>query len=225
VKLLVIEDDVRMAGLLRRGLALEGWAVDVVGDAVDARHAVLSTPYDAVVCDVGLPGPESGLDWCRWLRREDIWTPVLMLTARSDVRDRIEGLDCGADDYLGKPFAFGELAARLRALLRRGETERPTVLTNGDLVLDPASHQVHWAGHVVELSPRELALLDYFMRRPGDVLRRTEILDHVWDYAYDGTSNVVDVYVRYLRVRLSSAGAPDLIETVRGVGYRLKALG
>jgi two-component system, OmpR family, response regulator len=225
VKLLVIEDDVRMAGLLRRGLALEGWAVDVVGDAVDARHAVLSTPYDAVVCDVGLPGPESGLDWCRWLRREDIWTPVLMLTARSDVRDRIEGLDCGADDYLGKPFAFGELAARLRALLRRGETERPTVLTNGDLVLDPASHQVHWAGHVVELSPRELALLDYFMRRPGDVLRRTEILDHVWDYAYDGTSNVVDVYVRYLRVRLSAAGAPDLIETVRGVGYRLKALG
>ena len=225
MKLLVIEDDVRMAGLLRRGLALEGWAVDVVGDAVDARHAVLSTPYDAVVCDVGLPGPESGLDWCRWLRREDIWTPVLMLTARSDVRDRIEGLDCGADDYLGKPFAFGELAARLRALLRRGETERPTVLTNGDLVLDPASHQVHWAGHVVELSPRELALLDYFMRRPGDVLRRTEILDHVWDYAYDGTSNVVDVYVRYLRVRLSAAGAPDLIETVRGVGYRLKALG
>jgi two-component system OmpR family response regulator len=165
------------------------------------------------------------LDWCRWLRHEDIWTPVLMLTARSGVRERIEGLDCGADDYLGKPFAFGELAARLRALLRRGETERPTILTNGDLVLDPASHQVHWAGQVVELSPRELALLDYFMRRPGDVLRRTEILDHVWDYAYDGTSNVVDVYVRYLRVRLSAAGAPDLIETVRGVGYRLVALG
>jgi two-component system OmpR family response regulator len=225
VKLLVIEDDVRMAGLLRRGLGLEGWAVDVVGDGVDGRHAVLSTPYDAVVCDVGLPGDESGLDWCRWLRHEGIWTPVLMLTARTGVRDRIEGLDCGADDYLGKPFAFGELAARLRALLRRGETERPTALSNGDLVLDPASHEATWAGRSVELSPREFALLDYFMRRPGDVLRRSEILDHVWDYGYDGTSNVVDVYIRYLRTRLSAAGAPDLIETVRGVGYRLAALG
>jgi two-component system OmpR family response regulator len=147
-----------------------------------------------------------------------------MLTARTDVSDRIAGLDCGADDYLGKPFAFGELAARLRALLRRGETERPTELRNGELVLDPASHEVRWAGERVALSPREFALLDYFMRRPGDVLRRSEILDHVWDYAYDGTSNVVDVYVRYLRTRLSAAGAPELLETVRGVGYRLAAL-
>ncbi|MEP6814058.1 MAG: response regulator transcription factor, partial [Marmoricola sp.] len=137
---------------------------------------------------------------------------------------RIAGLDCGADDYLGKPFAFAELAARLRALLRRGETARPTVLHNGDLELDPAEHHVRWQGQVVALSPREFALLDYLMRRPGDVLRRSEILDHVWDYAYDGTSNVVDVYVRYLRVRLHEAGAGDLIETVRGVGYRLKAL-
>lgn len=224
MKLLVIEDDVRMAGLLHRGLAQEGWAVDVTGDAVDARHAVSSTPYDAVVCDVGLPGAESGLDWCRWFRSEGHWTPVLMLTARTGVGDRIAGLDCGADDYLGKPFAFGELAARLRALLRRGETARPTVLHNGDLVLDPAEHQVRWQGHLVDLSPREFALLDYFMRRPGDVLRRSEILDHVWDYAYDGTSNVVDVYVRYVRNRLQEAGAGDLIETVRGVGYRLPVL-
>ena len=224
MKLLVIEDDVRMAGLLSRGLRQEGWAVDVAQDAVDARHAVSSTPYDVVVCDVGLPGPESGLDWCRWLRAEGMWTPVLMLTARTDVSDRIAGLDCGADDYLGKPFAFGELAARLRALLRRGETERPTVLRNGELVLDPASHEAHWSGNPVTLSPREFALLDYFMRRPGDVLRRSEILDHVWDYAYDGTSNVVDVYVRYLRTRLADAGAPELLETVRGVGYRLAAL-
>ena len=127
MKLLVIEDDVRMAGLLRRGLSQEGWAVDVAGqDAVDARHAVESTPYDAVVCDVGLPGDESGLDWCRWFRDAGHATPVLMLTARTGVDDRIAGLDCGADDYLGKPFAFGELAARLRALLRRGETARPT---------------------------------------------------------------------------------------------------
>jgi two-component system OmpR family response regulator len=221
VKLLVIEDDIRMAGLLRRGLAQEGWAVDVVKDAVDARHAVASTPFDAVVCDVGLPGPESGLDWCRWYRSEGHWAPVLMLTARTGVTDRIAGLDCGADDYLGKPFAFGELAARLRALLRRGATERPTTLSNGDLMLDPAEHQVRWKEEAIDLSPREFALLDYFMRRPGDVLRRTEILDHVWDYAYDGTSNVVDVYVRYLRKRLSAAGCPELIETLRGVGYRM----
>ncbi|MEO5982968.1 MAG: response regulator transcription factor [Pedococcus sp.] len=221
MKLLVIEDDLRMAGLLRRGLGQEGWAVDVVKDATDARHAVASTPFDVVVCDVGLPGPESGLDWCRWFRSEGHWTPVLMLTARTGVTDRIAGLDCGADDYLGKPFAFGELSARLRALLRRGATERPTRLSNGPLVLDPAEHQVRWREQVIDLSPREFALLDYFMRRPGDVLRRSEILDHVWDYAYDGTSNVVDVYVRYLRQRLSAAGCPELIETLRGVGYRL----
>lgn len=221
MKLLVIEDDVRMASLLRRGLSQEGWAVDVVGDAPDARHAIASTPYDAVVCDVGLPGPESGLDWCRWFRAEGNWTPVLMLTARTGVSDRIAGLDCGADDYLGKPFAFGELAARMRALLRRGETERPVTLRHGDLELDPAEHQVRWRDRVLDLSPREFALLDYFMRRPGDVLRRSEILDHVWDYAYDGTSNVVDVYVRYLRRRMAEAGSPELIETIRGVGYRL----
>lgn len=224
MKVLVIEDDVRMAGLLRRGLVQESWAVDITGNAVDARHAVSSTPYDAVVCDVGLPGAESGLDWCRWFRAEGHWTPVLMLTARTGVADRIAGLDCGADDYLGKPFAFGELAARLRALLRRGETARPTTLRNGELVLDPAEHQVRWHDLPVELSPREFALLDYLMRRPGDVLRRSEILDHVWDYAYDGTSNVVDVYVRYLRNRLHDAGVGDVIETVRGVGYRLMVL-
>lgn len=223
MKLLVIEDDVRMAGLLRRGLAQEGWAVDVVGDAADARHAVASTPFDVVVCDVGLPGPESGLDWCRWFRGAGHWTPVLLLTARTGVSDRIAGLDCGADDYLGKPFAFGELAARLRALLRRGETERPTRLTAGDLVLDPAEHRAQWRQQPVDLSPREFALLEYFMRRTGDVLRRTEILDHVWDYEYDGTSNVVDVYVGTLRRRLEEAGCTDAIETVRGVGYRLGA--
>jgi len=221
MKVLVVEDDVRMASLLLKGLRQEGWAVDVVGDAADARHAVQSTPYDLVVCDVGLPNGESGLDWCRWLRRAGIWTPVLMLTAKTGVGDRIAGLDCGADDYLGKPFAFGELAARLRALLRRGATERPVRLEVGPLVLDPAAHQVQWRDQFVQTSPREFALLDYFMRRPGDVLRRTEILEHVWDYAYDGTSNVVDVYVRYLRQRLTDAGAPDLIETIRGVGYRL----
>lgn len=224
MKLLVVEDDVRMASLLQRGLSREGWAVDVVGNAVDARHAVDSTPYDAVVCDVGLPGPESGLDWCRRFRSEGHWTPVLMLTARTGVHDRIVGLDCGADDYLSKPFAFGELAARLRALLRRGQTVRPTTLRNGDLVLDPAEHRARWHDTEIDLSPREFALLDYLIRRSGDVVRRTEVLDHVWEYAYDGTSNVVDVYVGYLRNRLAEVGATDLIETVRGVGYRLRAL-
>jgi two-component system OmpR family response regulator len=223
VKLLIIEDDVRMAGLLRRGLAQQGWASDVVGDAVDARHAVTSTPYDAVICDVGLPGGTSGIDWCQWFRAESHWTPVLMLTARTGVRDRIAGLDCGADDYLGKPFAFGELAARLRALLRRGETVRPTTLRVGDLLLDPAAHRVTWRDSDVDLSPREFALLELFMRRCGDVLSRTVILEHVWEYAYDGTSNVVDVYVGYLRARLGEAGAPDHVETVRGVGYRFTA--
>jgi two-component system OmpR family response regulator len=224
VKVLVIEDDIRMAGLLRRGLVGEAWAVDVVANAVDARHAIESTPYDVVVCDVGLPGPESGLDWTRWLRASGHATPVLLLTAHTGVEDRISGLDSGADDYLGKPFAFGELTARLRALLRRAETSRPPVLTNGALELDAATHQVRWHERTIELSPREFALLDYFMRRPGDVLRRTEILDHVWEYAYDGTSNVVDVYVGYLRNRLAQAGCGDLIQTVRGVGYRMTAL-
>lgn len=223
MKVLVVEDDVRMAGLLKRGLSHEGWAVDIVGDAVDARHTIQSTPYDMVVCDVGLPGGESGLDWCRWLRQEGHWVPVLMLTARAEVGDRIAGLDCGADDYLGKPFAFDELSARLRSLMRRDPAARPVVLTVGPLSLDPAQHRARWHESELDLSPREFALIEYFMRRPGDVLSRTDILDHVWDYAYDGTSNVVDVYVRYLRRHLREAGADDVIETVRGVGYRLAA--
>ena len=222
MKLLIIEDDVRMAGLLRRGLCQEGWACDVVPDAVEAKHAVSSTPYDAVICDIGLPGGTSGLEWCRWFRGESHWTPVLMLTARTGVSDRVAGLDCGADDYLGKPFAFGELSARLRSLLRRGETPRPTTLQSGNLQLDPAAHLVRWRNQVIDLSPREFALVELFMRRPGDVLSRSAILDHVWEYAYDGTSNVVDVYVGYLRRRLAEAGAHDIIETVRGVGYRLR---
>lgn len=213
-----------MAGLLHRGLTQEGWAVDLTATAADARHAISNTPYDVIVCDVGLPG-ESGVDWCRWLRSAGHWTPVLLLTARTGVDDRILGLDCGADDYLGKPFSFGELAARLRALIRRGQTARPLTLSFGDLVLDPATHRARWGIKELDLRPREFALLDYFLRRPGDVLRRTDILDHVWEYAYDGTSNVIDVYVGYLRTRLAEVGAPDLIETVRGVGYRLRHFG
>lgn len=223
MKVLVVEDEVRMAGLLRRGLQAEGWAVDLAGDAEDARHAVQSTPYDMIVCDIGLPRGESGLDWCRWLRSAGIWTPVLLLTARTSVDDRIAGLDCGADDYLGKPFAFGELAARLRALLRRGETVRPVVLEIGELRLDPARREAAYGEAGLDLSPREFSLLEFLMRRAGDVVTRTDILDHVWDYAYDGVSNVVDVYVSYLRRKFAEVGAPTVIETVRGVGYRLVA--
>jgi len=216
-----VEDEVRMAGLLRKGLVAEGWAVDVVGDAADARHAVESSPYDAVICDIGLPDG-SGLDWCRWLREKGIWTPVLLLTARNSVADRVAGLDCGADDYLGKPFAFAELAARIRVLLRRGEIPRPTTLVVGELHLDPARHEVRHAGKLLELSAREFALLEFLMRRAGDLVSRTEILDHVWDYAYDGVSNVVDVYISYLRRKLAEAGAPASVQTVRGAGYRLR---
>jgi two-component system, OmpR family, response regulator len=209
-----------MARLLHTGLSREGWAVDVAQDAAEARHAVQSSPYDAVVCDIGLPDG-SGLDWCRWLRTEGFWTPVLLLTARTSVGDRVAGLDCGADDYLGKPFAFAELAARLRALLRRGDAPRPAVLKVAGLRLDPARHEVRFSGTPIELSGREFALLEFLMRRPGEVVSRSEILDHVWDYAYDGVSNVVEVYISYLRRKLAMAGAVSMLQTVRGVGYRL----
>ncbi len=210
-----------MAALLQRGLGAAGWAVDVVDRAVDARHAVESTPYDVVVCDIGLPGETSGLDWCRQLRLDGIWTPVLLLTARTSIGDRVRGLDAGADDYLGKPFAFSELAARLRALLRRGAVERPAVLELEELRLDPARHRASYADTPLDLTAREFALLEYLMRRAGDVVTRTEILDHVWEYAYDGLSNVVDVYVGYLRRKLTAGGAPQIIKTLRGVGYQL----
>ena len=223
VKVLVVEDDVRMAGLLRRGLSTEGWDVDVQGDAEDARLALLSTPYDAVVCDIMLPGRSSGLDLCRAVRGLGVWTPFLMLTARTAVEDRVAGLDAGADDYLGKPFAFTELAARLRALIRRGEPERPNVLEIGPLVLDPARHEVTADGEVVELTAREFALLEYLMRRSGEVVTRSDMLDHVWDYAYEGLSNVVDVYIGYVRKKLRAAGLDSMLRTIRGVGYRLDA--
>jgi two-component system OmpR family response regulator len=182
---------------------------------------VTENDYDAVVLDVMLPGMD-GLEVCRRLRARGRWAPVLMLTARDTVPDRIEGLDAGADDYLVKPFAFGELLARLRALVRRGAVERPAVLQVGDLALDPAAHSVSRAGQQVELSAREFALLEFLMRHPGEVVSRTAILEHVWDYNYDGLSNVVDVYVGYLRRKLEQPFGRALIRTVRGVGYALE---
>lgn len=211
-----------MAGLLHRGLTSQGWVVTVAGTARAAQDEALAGGYDAIVCDVMLPD-ESGVELCRWLRRQDVWAPVLMLTARTAVSDRVAGLDAGADDYLSKPFAFDELEARLRALIRRGPIDRPAVLSVGRLTLDPAAHRVTVDDAVIDLSPKEFALLHLFMRRPGQLLTRSTILDHVWDYSFDAGSNVVDVYVRYLRRKLAPYDAEQCISTVRGQGYRLLA--
>jgi two-component system OmpR family response regulator len=218
---LVVEDDVKMAALVRRGLREEGLAADVAVRGEDALWMAKATSYDAVVLDVMLPGLD-GFGTCRKLREDGVWAPVLMLTARDAVEDRVAGLDAGADDYLPKPFSFDELLARLRALARRGGVERPTVLEVGDLRLDPATHRV-WRGDAeVALSGKEFALLEAFMRRPGRVLSRYELLERAWDYAYENRSNVIDVYVRYLREKVDRPFGASSIETVRGVGYRLR---
>jgi len=219
VRILIAEDEVKMARAVRRGLEHEGYAVDVAADGEDALFRATEYDYDAVVLDVMLPAMD-GFTLCETLRKQGRWVPVLMLTARDGVEDRIHGLDAGADDYLVKPFAFGELLARLRALLRRGAPERPAALRVEDVVLDPGAHTVTRAGRPVSLSAREFALLEFLMRRPGEVLTRTRILEHVWDYNYVGFSNVVDVYVGYLRKKLERPfGGRTFIRTVRGVGY------
>ena len=217
----MVEDEVKMAGLLKRGLEEEGYAVDLARTGSDAVWAGSETPYDAVVLDVMLPDLD-GFEVCRQLRAGGRWAPVLMLTARQAVADRVAGLDAGADDYLTKPFSFSELFARLRALIRRGVGERPAVLRTGDLTLDPASRKVARGDAAVDLTAKEFALLEYFMRRPGEVLTRSQILEHVWDFGYDGDSNVVDVYVRYLREKIDRPLRKDSIETIRGSGYRLR---
>lgn len=219
---LVVEDDLKMAALLRRGLEHEGYAVDVVGTGAEALWAAEELAIDAIVLDVMIPSPD-GFEVCRQLRQAGRWMPVLLLTARDSVSDRVTGLDAGADDYLVKPFSFDELFARLRALLRREPGERPTVLQVADLELDPASKVVRRGDVEIDLSVKELALLELFMRHPDEVLTRSQILDHVWDFAYEGTSNVVDVYVRYLREKLDRPFDRQTIETVRGHGYRLRA--
>src|SRR5580765_5606962 len=201
MRVLVVEDEPRMAALVRRGLVEEGHAADVAGRAEEALWLAEAHPYDAIVLDVMLPGL-SGFETCKRLRDAGVWSPVLMLTARDGVDDRVAGLDAGADDYLTKPFSFAELLARLRALARRGGVERPVELVVGDLRLDPASRGV-WRGKTeVALSPKEFALLEAFMRRPGQVLTRLQLIEHAWDFAYENRSNVVDGYVRYLREKL-----------------------
>ncbi|MGI8512547.1 MAG: response regulator transcription factor [Solirubrobacteraceae bacterium] len=222
MRVLIVEDEVKLAGIMRRGMREHGLSADVAIKGEDAMWMAASTEYAAIVLDVMLPGMD-GFETCRKLRAEGIWAPVLMLTARDAVEDRVAGLDSGADDYLVKPFAFDELLARLRALARRAPAERPAVLEVGDLRLDPAARQV-WRGEAeIELTPKEFALLQAFMQRPGVALSRFQLLEYAWDYEYENKSNVIDVYVRYLRDRIDRPFDTVTIETVRGVGYRLKA--
>jgi len=221
MRILVVEDEPKLARLLARGLAEEGHPADVALTGEEALWMADSDAYDAIVLDVMLPGLD-GLAVCRRLRERKVWTPVLMLTARDALEDRIAGLDTGADDYLLKPFAFGELLARLRALARRGPSERPTELAAGDLRLDPASRRVWRGAAEIELSAKEFALLEVFMRRAGEALTRVQLLDGAWDMSFESRSNVVDVYVRYLREKIDRPFDRGSLETVRGIGYRLR---
>lgn len=222
MRVLVVEDEIRTAALLRRGLVEDGFAVDVVADGPDAVWQASEVAYDVIVLDLMLPGLD-GFEVCRRLRAAGRWAPVLMLSARGGVTDRVRGLDVGADDYLPKPFSFAELSARIRALIRRGAHERPVVLDVDGLRLDPAGRTASRDGTALDLSPKEFALLEYLMRHPGEALSRTAILEHVWDFAYDGTSNVVDQYVGYLRRKIDRPFGTSQLETVRGAGYRLRA--
>jgi two-component system OmpR family response regulator len=221
MRVLVVEDEERMADLLRRALEEEGHAVDLARDGPDGVWLATENPYGAIVLDVMLPGFD-GFEVCRRLRAAEIWVPVLMLTARDEVGDRVRGLDSGADDYLVKPFSLMELAARLRALARRDDRSRPVLLSVGNLKLDPAAKRA-WRGDVeLDLSPKEFSILELFLRNPDVVLTRSQIIDAVWDFAYDGVSNIVDQYVTYLRRKVDRPFGRDDIETVRGTGYRLR---
>jgi two-component system, OmpR family, response regulator len=222
VRLLLVEDDAKLARAVVRGLRHEGYAVDVVGDGDAALTQAAVWEYDGIVLDVMLPNRD-GFDVCRTLRERDCWAPILMLTARGQVGDRIRGLDVGADDYLAKPFDFGELLARLRALVRRAPAQRPARVQVGDLVVDPSTHEVARAGVAVALTAREFAVLEYLARHAGEAVTRATLLDHVWDENFEGSTNVVDVYVGYLRKKLEQPFDRSLIRTIRGVGYALEA--
>jgi len=224
VRVLLVEDEEKMAGLLGRGLRGEGISVDLAHLAEDALWMAASVTYDAILLDVMLPGID-GFEACRRLRADGVWAPVLMLTARDAVEDRVAGLDGGADDYLTKPFDFDELLARIRALVRRGAAERPVVLEVGELRLDPAARRVWRRGSEITLSAKEFALLEAFMRRPGEVLSRLRLLESAWDDAYENRSNIVDVYVGLLRGKIDRPFGATTLETVRGAGYRLQAEG
>jgi two-component system, OmpR family, response regulator len=224
VRVLVVEDDARMANALRRGLRYEGLVAELAGDGEEALRMARASEYDAVVLDVMLPGLD-GFETCRRLRATGVWTPVIMLTAREGVDDRVRGLDEGADDYLTKPFSLAELLARLRALVRRGSSERPAVLEVGDLRLDPAAHEVRRGEAQISLSPREFLLLETLMRHPGQVFTQSQLLEAAWELGYERRSNVVEVYVRYLREKIDRPFGVESLETVRGIGYRLRSDG
>ena len=221
MRFLVVEDEVKLAALIARGLREDGHAADVAGRGEDALWMARAAPYDAIVLDVMLPGID-GFATCRALRAAEVWTPVLLLTARDGVDDRIEGLDSGADDYLVKPFSFGELLARLRALKRRAPQARPTELSAGDLRLDPATHRAWRGATELELSAKGFAILELLLRRPGQTLSRMQLLEGAWDMSFEVRSNIVDVYIRYLREKIDRPFGRRSIETVRGVGYRLR---
>ena len=220
MRILVVEDEPKLGRLLVRGLGEEGHPTDLAPTGEEALWMAGAAPYDAIVLDVMLPGID-GFATCTELRARGVWTPVLMLTARDAIEDKIEGLDTGADDYLVKPFAFSELLARLRALARRAPSERPTALQVDDLKLDPATHRAWLGDDELDLTAKEFVLLEAFMRRPGEVLSRVQLLDAAWDLAFESQSNVVDVYIRYLREKVDRPFGRNSIETVRGVGYRL----
>src|SRR3954469_14117911 len=238
MRILVVDDDRRVAEAVRRGLQAEGYAVDVAGDGTEGHWLAVENPYDAMVLDVMLPGMR-GDALCTALRSAGVWTPILMLTARSAEAEEAQALDAGADDFLAKPFSYQVLLARLRALLRRGGPERPQVLSAGDLRLDPSTHQVRrgeGAGQLgprqgrrgelpVKLSPRQFALLEYLLRNKGDVLPKRRLLEHVWDFAFEGDPNIVEGYVRQLRMRTGEPCGRSALQTVRGAGYRLDADG
>ncbi len=218
MRVLVVEDSEKMASLLRTGLERAGYAVDVVGEGPEAVWMAVEHPYDAIVLDVILEGrgePADGFDVCQRLRERGCWAPVLMVTARDAISDRVRGLDVGADDYLPKPFAFDELLARLRALIRRGSPERPAAISSGDLTLDPAAHTVHRRGEPIELTRTEFALLECLMRHEGRALSRGELLEHVWDFAYEGDPRIVNVYVRSLREKIDRPFGDDSLERAR----------
>jgi heavy metal response regulator len=222
VRILVVEDEKKVASFIRKGLEEEGYAVDVAADGEEGLALGLTRVHDLIILDIRLPKMD-GLRVLQALRHDRVTAPVLLLTVRATIEDKVLGLDAGADDYLTKPFAFQELVARVRALLRRRTEGEPTVLRLGDLMLDPARRTVMRGDEKIDLTPREFALLDYFMRNPGRVLTRTMIAEHVWDYSFDTSTNVIDVYVNYLRKKIDAGRDPKLLHTIRGVGYVLKA--
>ena len=221
MRVLIVEDDLRMAAAIRRGLRAEGVVADVAAQGEDALWMAGSTEFDAVILDLMLPGID-GFETCRRLRVDGVWAPIIMLTARDAIEDRVRGLDHGADDYLVKPFSLLELLARLRALVRRGQAERPPALEVGDLRMDPATQQVWRGDQEIHLSQKEFVLLETFMRHPCEVLSKFQLLERAWDYDYENRSNVVEVYVRYLREKVDRPFGVESIETVRGAGYRLR---